>query len=921
MSHSTEFNVVFIVCVVLVAGAATRALARRVRFPYTVAMMLLGLAVGLFFARVHTDSAILETLAVLREGAGISSNMILFVFLPALVFESAYGVDQHALFKERGAVLVLALPVLLISTGLIGGGMYAIAHDAWQWTFPAALVFGALISATDPVAVVAILREVSAPKRLGVLIEGESLLNDGTAIVVFMVLLDVLINGGSAFDPNATVVRFLIVVSGGVAIGLLLGTIISWWMARTFNDPMVEISHTVVVAYLAMLVAEHLLHVSGVIAIVVAAMYLSGRGRTSTSPEVTEFLHKFWELLSYIANTLIFFLVGLVISEQLFDASILDLLLILAAYGVVMVARFALTFSFRPVLAAVGSPLSTQEATVISWGGLRGAVSLALALYARQELGPDHPIGQKILLVTAGIVLLTVFVNGASAGWLMNRLGLTTRPAGERLAQLSARAGALDRVLERLRELAGREGLQAMDWDSPMRDVARRRARLGEEIDHVEDELAGASAEQRTAGYWLQASSVERTEYWAMFGRGTLGPAALRLMLAEIDRHQDSLACGDLTPPRSRTEAAIRHGDTAIRRLLGRLRRLHFDRVTWIYDVANAEAVASADVLRNLDELGDDSELVAGLVEIRETYERNLRISRQRIEEMRIALPELVAAVEARLARRIQLNAEREEYEALGHEGLISESDSHAAIAAVEERMKRLATAAMRLELPSAVGLCRSTPLFSELDDDALGEIATIAKEHVLAPGEVVVNQGDRGTSVFMVVRGVAEVVEKRDEDERVLDVIGAGRVFGEMALLTGERRSATVRAATTLTLVEIARDLLDELMERHPGMRQHIWQSYAQREFDNTVRRTPAFSHLDRARRERWIADRVAVALEPGQSLTPGPDDRHLFLVAGELTAGERTLTAPALVDLGRHPGPFEARNQARVIALPAPD
>ena len=182
--------------------------------------------------------------------------MILFVFLPALVFESAYAVDQHALYKERGAVLTLAGPALLLSTALIGGAMYLLTWGAWQWPITAALVFGALISATDPVAVVAILREVNAPKRLGVLIEGESLFNDGTAIVVFMVLIDLLGNPRSVFSLGGTLMDFVFVVVGGVLVGLFLGVTISWWMARTFNDPLVEIAHTVVVAYLAMLVAE-----------------------------------------------------------------------------------------------------------------------------------------------------------------------------------------------------------------------------------------------------------------------------------------------------------------------------------------------------------------------------------------------------------------------------------------------------------------------------------------------------------------------------------------------------------------------------------------------------------------------------------------------------------------------------------------
>ncbi|MCP4578823.1 MAG: hypothetical protein GY846_21300, partial [Deltaproteobacteria bacterium] len=167
---------------------------------------------------------------------------------------------------------------------------------SWQWGWVTALVFGSLISATDPVAVVAILKELGVSKRLGTLIEGESLLNDGTAIVFFTVLFSVMKHGTGGLVASDVILKFLWVVTGGLATGFILSWIFSIWIGRTFNDPLIEISLTVVLGYLCMLIAEGMLQVSGVMALVVAGLYMGSVGRTRISPEVFHFLHHFWEL-------------------------------------------------------------------------------------------------------------------------------------------------------------------------------------------------------------------------------------------------------------------------------------------------------------------------------------------------------------------------------------------------------------------------------------------------------------------------------------------------------------------------------------------------------------------------------------------------------------------------------------------------
>ena len=238
-----------------------------------------------------------------RWAAHIDPHMLFFVFLPILIFEAAFAMDLHTFKKSATNSVILAVPGILVALLMTGGLVYAIDYfdiglEGWaNWSL--AFMFGSVISATDPVAVVALLKDLGASKKLGTLIEGESLLNDGTAIVLFMVFFLGL--SGQASDANGFV-EFFRVALGGIAVGLVVGWIILRWLKGVFNDAMVEISAVVGAAYVTFYVAEHFMHVSGVLALVALGLMIGGIGRSSISPQVEHFMHEFWELAGFIAN-------------------------------------------------------------------------------------------------------------------------------------------------------------------------------------------------------------------------------------------------------------------------------------------------------------------------------------------------------------------------------------------------------------------------------------------------------------------------------------------------------------------------------------------------------------------------------------------------------------------------------------------
>lgn len=368
--------------------------ARRFRVPYTVGLVLIGLLLTLYSGYEVV----------------ISPNLILALLVPPLIFEAAFHLRFNELRYNLATILALAIPGVLLTTLIVA----AIVSWGTGLAISVALVFGALVSATDPVSVVALFRSMGVPKRLQVLLEGESLFNDGTAIVIFDVVVILAISGLESFDPLSGTLDFLFVSGGGIVIGFVLGAIISQMISR-IDDYLIETTLTTVLAFGAFLIAE-VLGVSGVLAVVAAGLTAGNFGPRSMSPTTRIVLHNFWEYAAFLANSFIFLLIGLKIELPiLFE----NWQLIVWAIVAVLIARAINIFT----LARIGPKLPSKWRLVMYWGGLRGAISLALALSLPAALSAS----EQVQVMAFGVVLFTLLVQGLSMGTVVRQLGLIER--------------------------------------------------------------------------------------------------------------------------------------------------------------------------------------------------------------------------------------------------------------------------------------------------------------------------------------------------------------------------------------------------------------------------------------------------------------------------------------------------------------
>lgn len=362
----------------------------------------------------------------LAHWSNVSPEVVLFTILPILLFESAFSADVHIFIHEAKQIFILAGPGVLTSTMLTA--CFAKFMFGYEWDWYIALMFGSMMSATDPVAVVALVKELGMNERIGTLIEGEGLMNDGSAIVLFNVFKSAITSKEqlTAGSVAGTAIRLS---CGGPVVGIAIGAVTSMFLAQfTYNDLQSEVTLTVVCCYSCFLVAEGTdLHVSGVLAVVFAGLYLSFYGRGNISVKVEHSLHAFWHMAEYIADTLIFFVAGVVMATKLLDKIIVprDWGNLFMLYGALQVVRALNVVMCWPVLRQ-GYGVSWQEGCVLVAGGLRGAVGLCLGLVVEEI--DDHFIEadmkSKIMFHMSGVAFLSLIINGTFMNVLVQYLGL-----------------------------------------------------------------------------------------------------------------------------------------------------------------------------------------------------------------------------------------------------------------------------------------------------------------------------------------------------------------------------------------------------------------------------------------------------------------------------------------------------------------
>ncbi|MCO5071520.1 MAG: sodium:proton antiporter [Rhizobiaceae bacterium] len=495
----------------------------------------------------------------------------LWIFLPPLIFQAALTVDVRAMLPDSAPILLLAIVAVFVATGLIGGVLALVSGQGLMLC----LLLGAVVATTDPSAVIAVFRSLGAPARLTRLVEGESLMNDAAAIAIVGILVASISEGLIA--PGLYGVAWatsLSILGGGVA-GYVAGRSVVALLPALDRLPVAAATLTLALPYPLYVAADELLHASGVIAVVSAGLVISALGPTRLSPSSWYYVHIIWRQMSVLAGASVFLLAAMRVPPMLGDMTVLDFVYLLVVLVAALVARLGVMFGLLPVLSwlRLSSPVDTRYKLAISWGGLRGAVTLVLGLsIAENSLLPMED-RQFVGALACSFVLASLFINGLSLRWVVERLGLTALSEQQKVLQRQAALMSSAEVQADLTRIAE----QLLLPQSLVRSVhAEYEAELATGADTVEFESALTERERLSLGLIILATKEH--SLIPEYGSGVISARNLDVMMRNTAQMIDAAREGGRI---GYNRAATHILDPSPSLLLGRL-LARFLRIDWL---------------------------------------------------------------------------------------------------------------------------------------------------------------------------------------------------------------------------------------------------------------------------------------------------------------------------------------------------
>jgi monovalent cation:H+ antiporter, CPA1 family len=808
--------------------------AERMRLPHTVLLAVAGVGLGFIGSWIAVRGSAFGPLSDAFAGLAqleVGADLFLPLFLPPLLFTAGLTINVRRLWDEISAVLLMAIIAVIVCIGAVAG----VVHLATGVDLVVCVLLGAIVSTTDPAAVIAIFRDVGAPKRLSILAEGESLLNDAVAIAAFAFCVQVLVARASpdvAGSAPASMVGLLGYFAedflGGILFGFAMARAAVFILPRLGDSDAAIASVTVSLAYLSYVLADRYLHLSGVVSVVMSALTVAAYGPTHLQPRQWAALRQIWTQLEFWSSCLIFVLASMVAAAVLPRIGWFHVWGMIAVAVGAMLARLLVVFGMLPVLERVRlvQPVDVRYKTILVWGGLRGAVTIVLAMVVAGDERLPEPIREFTAVLATLFVLFTLFVNATTLGLAMRLFGLDKLTHME--LALRDRVLALSRVnvARHLQEIirTHNERVEGLDIDP---------VSAGETaIEAAPPDLALNLDERLRVGL-LTLCTQEKELYLDLFQQQTLSRRMVAHLTARADRLIDAVRDGG-AEAYVETLRTFALPDFWFRFALGLHRRLG-------YEGALKQALAdrfetlmvSQDVLGELAAFNLQS--VADLVGVEAEQRLGAMIEDRRklvdnaLRALSLQYPGYAEAIRDRQLERAAIRFTSIEYAQRLRDSIISREVYTDLRRELNDRRKAV-NQPLPLDLGlELVGMIGRVPLFKALDADAVREVGKRLRPLVALPGEKIVAKGGTPDAMYFIAAGEVTVHPVGGPV-----VLKDGAFFGEMGLLSDQPRNADVVANGYCHLLVLSRKDFRALLDRRPAVRAEIETMAARRVAEN---------------------------------------------------------------------------------------
>lgn len=638
--------------------------AKRIQVPHTVFLVAVGIFLALFAGFPYLG--FLDSLSLTPE-------LIFFIFLPTLIFESAYNINVRHLTREALIISLLAIVSLCVSTIAIAIGLdFFFGLIGLGVPFILSLLFGAIISATDPVAVLALFKEYGAPRRLSLIFEGESIFNDGTAVALFLVILAVAESGVyHSTDLLYGTMSFIGMIAGGIFFGLIFGGVFTKLIGWTKSNEFAAITLTLVLAHTTFICAELFSHhvtlfgapmmVSSIIATATASLLMGNYGRYRLPAHASEFIEKYWSHFAFLANSLVFIMIGMLVI-QLPTTSPELLIPVLISILVVAAAR---ALSIYPIVSFFNLfankerdiPLSWQH--VMAWGSLRGALAVTMVLMIPDELTfPGWSLSftpkEFLLTLTVGCVFATLFIKATTIGSFMKRFKLSTFTSLEEINYREMLIYIYDATMKRLKE-AHDKGYVTDEVYATIRD--EQQARLANTLAELKNK--SGDSDMLTKAVRLYAIGIERKYIRELFKAGEVSEHVIKRIMLKLEYQSNAIehdTYNETLHAHGHESDVFEELATTVKRIF-RIKRSPDALATERYLYYRALMIISRKVVKELARLdacfaGSFAETKDSIGHVSELYASYAHGSGKKLDEIRHAHPELSTHLDEQLISR-----------------------------------------------------------------------------------------------------------------------------------------------------------------------------------------------------------------------------------------------------------------------------
>jgi NhaP-type Na+/H+ or K+/H+ antiporter len=832
MTDRTTEYIEFIVLIALLLSFIVHELAKRVPLPYASLLLLSGFILrvfGFFTPYLEKGTSLIDH---------IDHATILLIFIPTLIFETAFTMDSYTFKKEFWQIFMLSTSAVVMTAFINSAAIMLILDYTGLFGWSEALLFGTILSATDHVAVVSLLKKTHTDHMFRTLIQGETLLNEGVVLLLFNVMKDISL--GNTNTPGQVVELFFKLSGGGIALGLGASVISYLILRRIVNDKVQEINLMFVLTYLTYFIGESRLHVSGALSILTFGLFMASFGKMAISPMIESSVHDFWAIIAHNIEALIFVISGMQLGLQILDNTrrFEEIAIALVLYFVLHFIRCIVIFAHLPLLRRIGYGLTLKKALLLSVAGVKGTISLVLSLAVFSESSMDNDLRHTISLLTTIITTLSIILDTFFVKAVIKYLKISrVKPVTECIF-LQMVSSIMDETEKHMQDLTHKPQFRLIDWKKLNRTVGPKNLLISTLKSTTKGEhLLKTLGERATIEQLLQdlrsydkisddeqehelrrrLLSTVKGLYWHEFKTSQCSRYSARILIHSANRSLDDIQLElhdwDIVQEsvfnKSHIDMLLRYSNLFV---IGKYFRqsLH-DNMFTIYDCASAFIHTHEEVISIVQQVGIQ-------LSNYQIYKKVIDEFEQQINNCRVFLrnyisntfPEIKQDVQTKKACYQVLYKQRLDIEEGYEKGLLDRHEYSSLMTIIDSTLKHVELG-WKSKFPTLTQMLKECEIFKEASKDELKKICKHSKEKLYRSGEYLYVKGDNAGGIFIILKGRVEEGGDADKHDHF-----TGELIGYQHALSKFRSTTYAQAQTFAHIAFIPRSCFKTFLAKY---------------------------------------------------------------------------------------------------------